>query len=178
MANTSALLKTILTCLLIMLYMLSEAGNGNKNGSSQYCLEVSGNISTGHHKKQNHSYRVELIQKNQVVQATTVNDDGSFRFRLKKNCDYGIRITKEGYVPRLVTVYTDLPENMEEKSLFRFEFDTDLIPESEKPLLNTDALDFPIAIIHFNEDAGWFYYNEEYTSQIKRKIYGKELAHN
>jgi hypothetical protein len=182
--NASTLLKVTITCILILLCTLSRAGNGNKNGSSQYCLEVSGNVSTKHQKKKSDRYKVELIQNNKVVESETVRNGQSFRFKLKKDCDYGILITKEGYVPRLINVWTELPQEMTSHPLFRFEFDTDMIPESEKPSLNADALDFPIAIIHFNEETGWFYYNEEYTSHIKRKIYGKDderdnnVAHN
>jgi hypothetical protein len=172
--NGSAFLKATITLILLLLYMLTSAGNGNKNGSSQYCLEVSGNVTTKHHKNKSDRYKVELIQNNKVVQSETVHDGRSFKFKLRQDGDYGILITKEGYVPRLINVWTDLPKEITSHPLFRFEFDTDMIPESEKSSLNTDALDFPIAIIYFNEETGWFYYNEEYTSHIKRKIYGKD----
>jgi hypothetical protein len=175
--NGNALLKVIITLILLLLYVITKAGNGNKNGSQQYCLEISGNVTAKHQKKKSDRYTVELIQNNKVVQSETVRDGRSFKFKLKQDGDYGILITKEGYVPRLVNVWTNLPQEITSHPLFRFEFDTDLIPESEKSALNTDALDFPIAIIQFNEETGWFYYNEEYTSHIKRKIYGKDLDH-
>ena len=60
----------------------------------------------------------------------------------------------------------------------KFEFNTDLMETSEAINLDMNALDFPIAIVSFDTAAGWFYYNEEYTSNIKREIHAKDLANS
>jgi hypothetical protein len=82
---------------------------------------------------------------------------------------YGIRINKKGYVPRIISINTELPEFAQ--GFFRFQFDTELIEETQSKKLDQDALDFPIAIISFHDDLRTFYYSEEYTTNIKRQLY-------
>ncbi|MGZ4099634.1 MAG: hypothetical protein ACXVNM_12185, partial [Bacteroidia bacterium] len=109
-----------------------------------------------------------------IVDSMKVKDNKDFKFALKKNTIYGIRISKPGYYSRIISINTSTPGYA--NAFFRFEFDTDMIRIDDAAKINKDALDFPIAVISFNEDLRAFYYNEEYTTYIKRRIYlGEEF---
>jgi hypothetical protein len=79
-------------------------------------------------------------------------------------------------LPRIISICTEIPEGKRFDKLYRFDFDTDLLAESEYETLNHDALDFPIALISFDKAMRCFYYSEDYTSHIKQKIYGVPTA--
>lgn len=132
------------------------------------CLEVKGKIINLKHGESK-AYKVDLISNSCVVDSILVNQTNGFRFSLLKNQVYGIRISKEGYLPRIISINTNLPDYA--KDYFRFQFDTELIKEGEAENLNKDALDFPIAVISFSNTLNGFYYNEDYTSYIKRRMY-------
>lgn len=156
-----------LFCLGIMSAPASAANHKNRQ-DSLVCLEISGrllNLKSAEDKL----YKVELLYNGIVVDSLILNDKKEFKFDLRKNCVYGVRITKKGYVGRIISINTQLPEFA--KAFFRFQFDTELIEQSLSKNLDKDALDFPIAIISFHEDIKCFYYSEEYTSNIKRQIY-------
>ena len=149
-----------------------KAGNGFDNDST-LCLELSGKV--GKLKSiENNYYNVELFYNGVIVDSMKVKDNKEFRFALKKNTIYGLRITKPGYYTRNISINTSTPGYA--NAFFRLRFDTEMIRVDEPVKLNKDALDFPIAVISFNEDLRAFYYNEEYTTYIKRRIYlGEEL---
>ena len=69
-----------------------------------------------------------------------------------------------------------MPEEHDE--LYKLDFETELIAEHKAKKLNADALDFPITIIYYDDKANWFYFNEEYTSNIKRCIYDVKVVRN
>lgn len=69
-----------------------------------------------------------------------------------------------------------MPEKNED--LYRLDFETELIEAHKSNKLNSEALDFPITIIYYDEKLNWFYFNEEYTSNIKRCIYNSKVVRN
>jgi hypothetical protein len=146
---------------------------GNGYADSTLCLELSGRVTRLKEAEHKH-YKVELVYNGQTVDSMIVKDKKEFRFKLKKNTVYGIRITKPGFITRYISIDTSIPGYA--NRIFRFEFDTELIDTEQLQRLNKDALDFPIAIISFNKDLKGFYYDEEYTSNIKRSVYlGEEF---
>jgi len=148
-------------------------GSETKSNAITFCLELSGNISTKN-ENENDYYFVELITDNKVIQLLKVKDGRSFKFLLTKDRWYALRILKKGYITKTISVSTHLPKGKE--TLYRFHFDTDLIPETQAKVLDQEALDFPIAIVSFDKDAEWFYYNEEFTANMKRQIYKRAFS--
>ncbi|MDP3557035.1 MAG: hypothetical protein Q8T03_06640 [Bacteroidota bacterium] len=145
----------------------------NSNNPESICLDISGNIQAKS-VDGNDSYTAELLLDNKIIQQITIKDRRSFKFSLLKNHWYTIRISKSGYYQRLISICTDLPKN--KNGLYKFHFDTELIPLTGAQAIDQDALDFPIAIINYDKDAEWFYYNEEYTANMKRQLYKPILA--
>lgn len=157
----------LIFAILTFLFINSSLSATNLNDST-VCLEISGrilNLKVGKHN----GYKAELICNGKVVDSLEIFSKHDFKFVLNKNTIYGIRISKPGYVHRIISVDTNLPQYA--NGFFRFQFDTELIKDNKNEVFNRDALDFPIAIIAFNQNLNNFYYNEEYTSFIKRRIY-------
>jgi hypothetical protein len=164
-AVKNAIVSFVWVCLLFLDVKLQAFSNPD---TLSRCLQIEGRVS--HFDK---SYRgnikVELISNNKVVSALQLSDKHDFRFMLNKDTHYAIRISKPGHVSRIISIYTNLPE--EDKGLHRFSFDTELIPVHKAQGLDKDALDFPIAVVSYDHELNDFYYNEEYTAHIKKQLY-------
>jgi len=126
------------------------------------CLELNGKIPF----KKGKPYKVELIYYNTTIDTALVGDRKGFVFNLNKNAYYTIKISREGYLPKLVSIDTHLPQSKYNKGFYTFEFSTDLFDHTVK----SDATEFPITIISYNKTKKAFDYNERYTSNIKAEI--------
>ena len=169
------IIKLILIFLISLLFSISKSYGQLIIADSLECLEIAGKISNIG-SKQGDIYRVELIYFNTVVHDDFISTAKCFKYNLKKDAIYSIRISKKGYITKLISIYTKLPEKNDE--FFKLDFETELIEEHKSKKLNADALDFPITIIYYDEIANWFYFNEEYTSNIKRCIYDVKVVRN
>lgn len=168
-------LAGLFVLILIGIFTLSGDLYAQRDPDSLVCLEIRGKI-----KKTKlfagDDYKVELISDTVVVDSAFLGPGKSFSFHLRKNTYYGIRISKKGHLPRVISICTDLPPSKRFDRFYKFYFDTELIEETEYANLNHDALDFPIAIISFDQKLRCFYYSEKYTTTIKQKLYAAETA--
>jgi hypothetical protein len=138
-----------------------------KNNDSLICLEISGRIFTMD-EPNDETYTAELIEGNTVIDAEIKKDKKAFKFRLQRDKYYAIRIIKEGYAPKLISINTRITDNKFNDHLFVFSFKTELFTEEEFKVLDKDSQDFPIAIVVFNNEKKAFDYNEKYTGNIKK----------
>ncbi|MBI3521151.1 MAG: hypothetical protein HY062_17555 [Bacteroidetes bacterium] len=145
------------------------------NSDSSVCLEIKGKVLNVGNKSSD-TYKAELIYYNNVINNETISATKSFKFDLKRDAIYSIRISKKGFITKLISIYTRIPED--ETNVYRLDFETELIEEHLSKKLDADALDFPITIIYYDEKADSFYYNEEYTNNIKRCIYNVKVVRN
>jgi hypothetical protein len=160
-------LLTVLTCALLNAgTMKLMAGNPLKE-TKETCLIVEGKIK---HKleKPEDKYKIELISAGEKVDSAFVGNNTKFSFDLKANKHYAVRISKEGFVSKLVSIYTDLPTNLEELCFFSFE--TGMISEEEAKEFDPQMLDFPIAQVSFNKKREAFTHSAEYTNMIKQDL--------
>ncbi len=116
---------------------------------------------------------VKLYKENEEMQweeiTNVVYHEHAFSFDLAKNCYYTVEISKLGYVTRSVGISTKMPDAIIIGDVkFTFEFEVELFKEKK----NTDDyyLDFPVALIKFNETTSVFEYDTKYTKHIKSKI--------
>jgi hypothetical protein len=166
--RTMILLGMICT---ILSTRLSATGM-TRGTDSLFCLKIKGRISNAH-EGYSKGCKVELLNHKGVVDSVYLRDNKMrFAFRLKRNSYYAIRVTKSGYVSRLISVNTSFPDEI--RDLCEFSFDTSLITEEEAMELNSDALDFPVAVIHFNEKSEMFVHNREYTENHKQELRTKQ----
>jgi hypothetical protein len=166
-------MKTLLiisTTVLMFFSMNAKALVYSSKIDSASCLRIEGKISNANEGIDGECL-VELICTNEVVESVVLKEGKKkFRFILSKNLRYGIRITKKGYLSRLISIDTEMSDNTEMFGLHKFEFETKLYKEEISKLLNTDALDFPIALVQFDYEQECFSYNKEYTAYIKNEM--------
>jgi len=132
------------------------------------CLEINGKILNAG-EGEDGTCLIELLSSNTVVNWATLKEGKkTFRFILKKNTVYTIKISKRGYLSRLVCIDTKLAAA--EEDLYNFSFETRLLKTADSEKLNKEFLDFPIALIYFDHKKDCFVYDKEYTHRIKKEI--------
>jgi hypothetical protein len=168
--KTSKTLQTIFF-VLFLLPMITFAGKGkNKKATGlNSCLEISGKVATDN-KKSNGLVSVLLFKNNMVVQSIKMPPTGTFKFILDKNEEYTVKIVQKGFFPRLISISTEIPEKIIGKHIFKFYFDLVPLPNVEVATKNTDALDFPVALVFYDKEKGYFDYSKKYTEFIKERI--------
>src|SRR6185436_14141516 len=87
--------------------------------------------------------KVELLDSKGVVD-TAILKEGKrkFKFVLHRNSFYAIRISKMGFITKLISINTEMMVPDEDGLIHKFTFETKLASEDELADLNTDALDF------------------------------------
>lgn len=137
-------------------------------GDTLHCLEMEGKVLNALSGKSKEC-KIELLCYNKVIDSLVLkNRHRKFRFYLKKNSYYAIRISKPGYLTRLICVDTKVPYYPE--ALYRFAFTTELMDMESARRINQDVLDFPIAFVYFNVKRGYFHYYKKYTSEMKKEL--------
>lgn len=165
-------MRNPVTTIIILMFLsffgqLNAAGKHEKNDTLN-CLLIKGKVSNASEGPDKNCL-VELITSDGVAESILLEGKRNFRFLLRRDTYYAIRISKPGYVTKLISVNTSFPQDV--MDVMEFSFTTELIREEFSQHLNKDALDFPIAIIHFDFNSEDFVYNKAYTQQIKREIY-------
>jgi hypothetical protein len=145
--------------------------NGSKTfTNSPVCLEIAG-VVTNADGGIDKTCTVELICLGEVIEKVSLQaGKKDFRFLLHKNKYYTIRMSKNGFLSRLVGIDTNASEDIED-GVYEFAFETKLIDEKKSDNINKDMADFPIAIIYFNDKKDCFDYNKKYTSSMKKDLY-------
>jgi len=167
MKTTLSIITVFAVLCLLPLQASSKKLNRLKYDSLS-CLKLEGKILNADETQD--ECIIELIGQNEEID-TLVLKDGKlkFRFVLNKNNYYAIRISKPGYLSKLICVNTEMIHEM--NGVYAFEFETRLIKEIALKKLNKDILDFPVAIIYFDYEMECFSYSKEYSSSIKREMY-------
>lgn len=145
-----------------------KAGNGKAGiADSAVCVNVKGKL-VFDRENPKAEFTVDLYSKGRVIETLTTREGEAFVFQLGRNDNYTIRISHPDYASKLVVVNTEFPDEIHD--VLDFSFKTDLITKQAARGMNGDALDFPIALVHFDEKTEMFTFNEEYTRQLKREI--------
>lgn len=135
---------------------------------SSLCLEIEGIIPNANEGKDG-ICKVELLCANQVVESLILKDGKKkFKFLLKKNLTYTIRISKKDFINKLVCIDTKMKKGYYE--LYTFSFETKMLEESSMNKLDRDYLDFPVALIYFDTRKDLFVHDKEYSSKLKKEI--------
>ena len=158
-------------CLLAFYPAFTQPKDGREkvpDFDSSRCLEITGKLNKS--VAGIGDYRVEVLFKNQVVDSSVAQNRKPFKFRLWRNADYSLRINKKGYLPKLVSVSTKLPSAISSYKLYRFFMDVKLIPEGLSGKIDPDDIDFPIALIAYDQHKKCFRYDKKYTEAVKARI--------
>ena len=172
--KTLAYFRSGILCLFIFLLQCGsfQAANRISQRDSVVCLEISGKVTL-----QNNPYdkkiKIELIYFNKVIDSMIVKPGKKFEFSLGRNAYYTLRISKPGYITRTVTIRTHLKKFRKDEDPYKFHFDTELLPQITEEILDPEVIEFPVAIIEFDEKLKAFFINEKYTSNIKKESLSK-----
>lgn len=121
-------------------------------------------------------YTVNLILDNKVIETKTLNTSKGFSFKLERDNIYAIRIEKEGFIAKTVSISTKVPKNLSEDETYIFDISTSLLSADLVGLLTDDDIDFPAALINFNKGADCFELNKKYTENLQQKMKKNLLA--
>lgn len=148
----TSLKKTV--ALFCTLFFLNFSFANDYNAKSTVCLKINGLILKSA-KEERGSYKVKLLKENLVIDSTSVSVNKPFEFKLEKNSSYKLCVTKNGFVPFLISIDTRLPEN--NSTLYEFLFETELLTALSSNTLNNNY-DVPdTRILKFDEINDRFY---------------------
>ena len=143
---------------------------------SSECLEIVG-IAVNEDNEPLDGVEVKLFKENEEMEWVEITNtsyhDHNFTFKLDANQYYTIEIFKEGYVKRSVVVSTKIPKNVDLRVVFKYGFEVVLF--KEKRWMDDFCLDFPVALISYNEKSEVFENQIIYTKHIKSKMKETEI---
>jgi hypothetical protein len=166
----NSIISIIITSLAIIYASGLKASNKGKiKDDTLSCLQIEGQILNADEGADGMCI-IELIDNDGLTDSIILKEGRTkFKYVLHKNSYYALRISKVGYISKLISVNTELLTQTDE--MFKFKFETSLIQEAALKRLNHDALDFPVAIIHYDYENECFSYNKEYTDNIKKQLH-------
>ena len=141
------------------------------------CLEFIGNFD-GTVKDMDGNYTAKLIRDNKVVEEVTLPVNKSFRFVLRRNMLYAVRVEKQGYISKMLSITTKLPNKLELENLYTFKLETNLISQDLSSQFKDDDVDFPVALVSYGKKCDCFEYNREYTTKLISSMYNNLLFGN
>ena len=163
--------NSIITYLLGFFFLITcfkAIGKLPYNKDSASCLQVDGKIVNAN-KGDDGVCTIELLTSNKVISSLILKGGKKkFKFLLGKNASYTIRISKQGFITRLVCIDTKM-ERLEE-DFYTFSFETELVLNTNSAKLNKEFLDFPIALVYYDSKKDCFVHDKSYTSKIKKEI--------
>ncbi len=137
---------------------------GDKNEES-VCLEVNGLfIYNGEAVPE---FNVEVYMEDAVVEKFATDKKGRASLKLKQDHDYYLRLSKPGFVPRIINISTKMPKNaLAEVDIFHFTFEMEMIPEQNN--YNSYYLDFPAALVSYDKKEQGYAISQKYNEYIKK----------
>lgn len=166
-------MKKIFSFLFVIAVYVTYAQTDKKNFISSdtgECLTITGNFD-GTVKDLEGDYKAKLMRNNKVIEEQNLKVKKSFEFTLRKNMLYAIRVEKEGYIPKLISISTKMPSKVEIESPYKFNFETNLISQELYGHFDDDDVDFPVALVSYGKKCDCYEYNQDYTAKLIRRMY-------
>ncbi|MGB0882269.1 MAG: hypothetical protein ACPGSO_04905 [Vicingaceae bacterium] len=154
----------IFSALTLLLIILSSAINSSyfvKTSS----LEIKGYVYEKDEKVD--GARIKLFQNNRVVQMTKTKNS-KFQFILFSGMKYMVEIEKPGSVTERIQISTEAETQFGGKYLY--EFRVDLMSLTKFKGVDISDLDFPTALIKYDEDEGEYAHDLAYSKQVKADL--------
>lgn len=157
---------------LLFAFVFNYCRASPKEDSTVHFLDMKGQILFGKKKLDKAYVRIYSDSASAPTQKIESDAEGWVAFQLPLQKFYTIKITKYGYVTKIVTVDTRVPKS-QEKGDYYFEFSAELFEEIEG--LDVSFLKEPFAKIFFNSFTKKFDYDYNYTA-IRKKNADKLYA--
>lgn len=164
-------ISVLLTILCFSAFLSFAQKKTVENNYETDCLEVTGKFDETMKSLQG-TYTAKILRDNKVVEEKTLKVKQGFKFVLKRDVLYTLKIEKEGYIPRLLSISTKIPEKSELDDLFKFHFETNLIDEAFYTKFEDDDIDFPIALVAYAKRCDCFEYDKKYTQELMSRLVG------
>ena len=119
------------------------------------CLEFTGSFD-GTVKDFEGTYIAKLYLDNKLITSQVLKVKKKFAFILNKNSLYTVMVEKEGYIPKVVSINTKIPKNIEVDDLYRFHFETNLLSNELAVHFDDDDIDFPVALLGYSKKEDQF----------------------
>ncbi len=171
-------IATVLTLLFCLSLTASYAQKKKPKSDEDHntdCLKVTGNFDETM-KSLEGTYTAKILRDNKVEQEQTLKVSKGFKFVLKKGILYTLKIEKPGYIARLVSIDTKIPDKTDIGDLFKFHFETNLIDEAFYHHFDDDDIDFPIALVAYSKGCDCFEFDKKYTKALMSRLVGKIMV--
>ena len=112
---------------------------------------------------------VVIFKDNQQEAELPPTKHNTFKLALEKGTSYTIRISKEGYHEKAVFVDTRVPENVEMRD-GGYACVVTLEPADRYAQADPFYLDFPSAVVRWDEARGEFAHSESYLTDLAGKM--------
>jgi len=164
--------KTLISTIGIMIVLLLASfmpAHKQKATKHRPFLEIAGKP-VFENKTSNGTYKVTLIHLNRVVDTLVVPDNEPFGFKLDKNIIYSVRVEKAGFLPKLISINTKMPELYKEHIYYKFQFEVEMYRNDLEKYLDADDVDFPVAVVSYDEKADAYDYSRKYTECVIQRF--------
>ena len=160
MKNRSLLLYTFVLCALLAQGQASPDQPGDRY--LPVTMEV---MMNGGNAKQ---FSVVLFKDNEQVAELPPSNHNAFELDLDLNAYYTIRVDKDGYREKMVFIDTHLPDHVARYEPYPCL--VDLEPSDKFAHADPFYLDFPSAVVRWDEDKKMFDHSDQYLDEIQLKM--------
>lgn len=113
-------------------------------------------------------FSVIIFKDNEQVAQLPPSEHHAFELALDLNAYFNIRISKEGCREKVISVDTHVPDaGRKQKDLV---YTVDLEPADRYAQADPFYLDFPSAVVRWNDADGDFAHSEHYLADIRTKV--------
>lgn len=150
--------KIILAFLFLLVCQILSAQN----------LVINGNIVINDASTEN--ARVLIAKNGNKVDEQVLTKKGRFDLKLALGADYKLTFERDGYVTKIVSVNTEVPQEVIESNpnFPPVKLIINLLPVVEG--IDLSVFDQPIAILSYNQEIDDFTFDKEYSEKIKNRV--------
>ena len=111
---------------------------------------------------------VELFRDNRMQEKLAVGKKGDFHAKLDFDAVYTLRITQPGHQTKLIHINTALDESI---TIYPpYNCLVNLLPIEDGTDIDPFYVDFPSAIVRYDQEMGGFYHSDHYLAHIHTKL--------
>ncbi len=131
-----------------------------------HVLPVNGRITDG--EKKLAGCQIQVFRENELLAEQVTDKTGKFNVGLEVGDQYGIVFQREGFVPKRIIVDTraELPKG--ELVFEPLDMEVSMLKAEKYDGADTDALDFPFAIVRWDKRTKTFAQDQQYTMDMMR----------
>ena len=105
-----------------------------------------------------------------AIKSIGLSQDVVNKVFLLRDKQYTIKLTKDMFIKKSISINTDLPKDLKVKTSYKFHFETDLVKAPDLKSQRVDAMDFPIALVRYDPLKKKFQYSPKYNEMINDQL--------